>query len=315
MWTLVVDGTTYQRRVPSSEDELQSLVDLYYRHIFPEEILYYPVKRKLTTLGGVGSIPDGYAISLLHPRRWFIVEVELSSHDVFNHIVPQVSKFAQGIRDPESRKTITRALYNAITNDPRTVAHVKDRIGEDEIYHFLSETIDKPPVLTVVIDQVTEKLRDACNSIPILDKRVVEFGIFESADSDKRKAFLLTSDKGTQTSGRSSRDGSRLRRARPIPKSEYEIPILESLIEAGGSGRTRDVLAKVYEKMKPRFGEIDLEKLASGRAVRWRNRAMWTRKGLALSGYLKENSARGLWEISNKGRKYYERKKNRFRST
>ena len=72
----------------------------------------------------------------------------------------------------------------------------------------------------------------------------------------------------------------------------------------GGSGRTREVLDKVYEKMKNIFTPADLEMLPSGNAIRWRNYAMWERQKLKEEGYLKSDSPRGIWEISEKGRAY-----------
>jgi len=115
----------------------------------------------------------------------------LSKHPVFSHIVPQLNKFVHGIKDPDSRKSIVRALYDEITSDALTEVYVKTQLGSGEIHRFLSNTIDKPPVLVVVIDQKTEELKEAYNSIPITDKRVVEFKVFERVDAGIKNAFLF----------------------------------------------------------------------------------------------------------------------------
>ena len=303
---LIVDGVEYKYWTPSSEEELETIVEGHSKRIFGEDSLYFSVKTKLKSIGGVGSIPDGYVLTLSKPRRWFIVEVELSKHPIFNHIVPQLNKFVQGIRDPNSRKSIVRALYDEIMDDTVIEAYVKKQLGTGEIYRFLSDTVDRPPTLVVVIDEKTRELEEACESIPIDDKRVVEFKVYERVDAEIKNAFLFEPITEKPSIPRPSKveitPRPPLLKGRLTPPSEYEVPILESLIELGGSGRVRDVLDKVYEKMKVQFISADLEKLSSGRAIRWKNRAMWVRMKLKTDGYLKADSPRGIWEITEKGR-------------
>ena len=63
--------------------------------------------------GGVVSIPDGYAIFFTSPKkaRWAIIEVELASHPVYEHVIPQLSKFNRGIEDSSTRKKLVEVLY------------------------------------------------------------------------------------------------------------------------------------------------------------------------------------------------------------
>ncbi len=96
----------------------------------------------------------------------------------------------------------------------------------------------------------------------------------------------------------------------------YYIPILESLIELGGSGRMKDVEEKVEKKMKSIFKEKDYETLSSdGITIRWRNKTEWARNDLVNKyGYLKKDSPRGIWEISDEGRRYYKENKDKWKS-
>lgn len=95
------------------------------------------------------------------------------------------------------------------------------------------------------------------------------------------------------------------RRAKYTQPEEYTIPILESLVEMGGSGRAEEVLKKVEEKMKGRLTERDYERIPSG-DIRWRKYAHWRRLHLVKGGLLSNSSPRGIWEITEKGRKYLE---------
>lgn len=300
---LIVDGVEYQLWTLSNEEEFEAYVEKYSKKIFGEDSLYFSVKTRLKSLGGIGSIPDGYVLTLSKPYQWFIIEVELSSHPIFNHIVPQLNKFVQGIRDPNSRKSIVEALYNEIKRDSITELYVRNKLGTGEIYRFLSGTIDTSPVLAVIIDKKTRELEEACNSVPITEKRIIEFKVFERVDAGIKNAFLFDVI------------AEKLKPLKPpplkgetTPQSKYGLPILESLIELGGSGKVGSVLEKVYEKMKNQLTPADLEKVPSG-PIRWRNQAQWKRLDLKNRGYLKEDSPSGIWEISEEGRAYYKHEK------
>ena len=44
---------------------------------------------------------------------------------------------------------------------------------------------------------------------------------------------------------------------------------------------------------------------------RWRNAAQWARQSMIYDGYLKSDSPRGVWEVSDKGREFLNTKINR----
>jgi hypothetical protein len=87
-----------------------------------------------------------------------------------------------------------------------------------------------------------------------------------------------------------------------LPESEYEIPILQELVERGGSGHATEVTDAVGERMAGRLTDKDREKLDSG-DIRWRNRVQFTRLTLKERGLISSDSPRGVWEITNEGRK------------
>jgi len=101
---------------------------------------------------------------------------------------------------------------------------------------------------------------------------------------------------------------SELKKGLNTPQSEYKIPILESLIELGGKAETNKVLSRVYEKMKDKFTQIDLENVLSG-DIRWINMVRWTRNTMKNEGLLSKDSPRGIWEITEKGKEYYYKSK------
>lgn len=99
------------------------------------------------------------------------------------------------------------------------------------------------------------------------------------------------------------RNLGRLRHGQRTPESKYYLPILEALSQMRGSGKTNDVLERVGKIMKPTLKDVDHDPLASSPdKPRWRNTAQWARNTMVERGLLKEDSAHGTWEITDKGR-------------
>lgn len=88
-----------------------------------------------------------------------------------------------------------------------------------------------------------------------------------------------------------------------LPESEYEIPILRALADAGGSAPSRDVVAAVGKVLGPRLTERDRAPLPNG-SERWQSRVQFSRLRLKERGLIKGGSPRGLWELAPAGAAY-----------
>ncbi|MGC8769522.1 winged helix-turn-helix domain-containing protein, partial [Calditerrivibrio sp.] len=109
---------------------------------------------------------------------------------------------------------------------------------------------------------------------------------------------------------RETRVKDRLKKGMRTPEDKFIIPILESLIELGGKGEMKNVLNLVHMKMKNTLNEYDYKPLPSNpKQKRWENTAQWARNTMVNEGLLASNSPRGIWEITEKGRKFYEENK------
>ena len=179
---LLIDDVRYEEWTPASEDEFEQIVEEHAREIFSEQSIYLDIKHKLKSKSGIGSIPDGYALILTDKPCWYIVEVELSSHDVYEHIVPQMSKFTTGIKNLATQKEIVDFFHEEISKDEDLRATIKSKIGSLEIHKFLSNLISQPPKLAIVIDKETEELREAVEGLK-LETEVVEFISFVRKDA------------------------------------------------------------------------------------------------------------------------------------
>lgn len=108
-----------------------------------------------------------------------------------------------------------------------------------------------------------------------------------------------------QESGEPSHaDGAdRLAKGLRTPESAFVLPILRTLQDLGGSAPMQQVLEKVGAMMKDQLRDVDHQSLKSDPGhPRWNNTAQWARNTMVADGLLKNNSPRGVWEITAAGR-------------
>ena len=94
----------------------------------------------------------------------------------------------------------------------------------------------------------------------------------------------------------------RLARGKGTPQPVFFQPILETLVDLGGSGQVREVLRGVRGRMDSVLREVDYESLPSKGEPRWETVACFARLAMVHRGMLKKGSPRGTWEITEKGR-------------
>lgn len=106
---------------------------------------------------------------------------------------------------------------------------------------------------------------------------------------------------------RARRDLGRLARGLRTGEDAFRVPVLQALVDLGGSAPMADVLEKVRERMKGVLKDVDYQPLASDPELpRWRNTAQWCRAALVKEGLVRGDSRRGIWEISDAGRRFLE---------
>jgi hypothetical protein len=96
----------------------------------------------------------------------------------------------------------------------------------------------------------------------------------------------------------------RLTRGIRTPEAAFVVPILRALEALGGTAPMQRILEKVGAAMKGQLRDVDYEPLKSDPSrPRWNNTAQWARNTMVAEGLLKNNSPRGVWEITAAGRK------------
>jgi len=142
-----------------NENELEQVIASNYEYLFGPSSFYLP-KSKISTLDGKGTIPDGFVIDI-DQRVWYIVEAELISHGVYEHIVPQITKQFVASSNPKTKQKIEDLAAIQYTNDETTKEKFNDAlIDEIDVRKVLGEILQTAPIVGMPIDEVNNDLRE-----------------------------------------------------------------------------------------------------------------------------------------------------------
>lgn len=180
---LLIDGVKYELMVPKKEDE--EFVPLVLEHtneIFGNNSIYINTKKKLRSNADIVSIPDGYVLDF-NNNSWHIVEFELSYHRIYDHIVPQVTKFNNGIKNHGTQRDIINFLYDDLKSDEITKLKIQKLIDPIDLHKYISDLVSKQPFITVIIERIIPELSEALNSIP-LNNIIIEFKTYLRSDAN-----------------------------------------------------------------------------------------------------------------------------------
>lgn len=187
---LIVDGVKYKPfKFGNEEKEFHPAVRRNSKEIFGKDSLYFDVRHILRTASGIGSIPDAYVISP-SKSKWYVVEIEFSSHPVYDHIVNQLTKFMNGVANQNTRDQIIDMLYEAICENTDMKVELQKSVGSADIHHFLTKLIRENPRIVIVIDEKTPQVSEACGVLR-WEMDIIEFKAFVKETDPRNHAYLF----------------------------------------------------------------------------------------------------------------------------
>lgn len=136
------------------EEDLESEVVSNHKLFFGDNTIYIDAKRKISTKELGGSVPDGFLFDLSDMREpeFYIVEIELSSHDFFKHIFPQVTKFFAFYRNNKTQAELVEKIFGLVNSSPELKRRFKSHLGGREIYKFIKDAVENSQNILLVMD-------------------------------------------------------------------------------------------------------------------------------------------------------------------
>ena len=122
--------------------------------IFGPDTIYIDTKKKIGSHALGNTVPDGFLFDMSDPenREFYLVEIELETHDFYNHIFPQITKFFAFYRNGKKQRELVEKLFAIINGDSSLKRQFKKYLGEKEIFKFLNDLIDSSQNILLLID-------------------------------------------------------------------------------------------------------------------------------------------------------------------
>ncbi|MDD5779303.1 MAG: DUF5655 domain-containing protein, partial [Candidatus Thermoplasmatota archaeon] len=90
--------------------------------------------------------------------QFYLVEIELSSHDFYRHIFPQITKFFAFYQNTNSRNDLIEKIFSIVNKDEELKGKLRRLIGKKEIFKFIKDTIENSQNIILVLDNSKEEL-------------------------------------------------------------------------------------------------------------------------------------------------------------
>lgn len=154
------NGVKYPEYKYPLENELEREVVNNSKLFFGNNTIYIDSKKKIEAKALGGAIPDGFLFDLSDKENpeFYIVEVELSIHDFYNHIFPQITKFFAFFKNNKSQAGLVEKIFSIINESPEIKKEFKKYLGEKEIYKFLKDVIESSQNILLIMDGEKKEL-------------------------------------------------------------------------------------------------------------------------------------------------------------
>jgi predicted transport protein len=152
--SVYLDGQNIPQVIYNNEEDFETLIIENSVTIFGKTSIYIDVKHRLASSSLGITIPDGILLDLSDPDcpEFYLVEVELQTHDFFRHIFPQITKFFAFYQKPSEHLKLTERIFSIFKQDNEISNKLKSIIGSKEIYKFLKDTIENSHNILIIID-------------------------------------------------------------------------------------------------------------------------------------------------------------------
>ena len=177
---IILNGKRLIEAKFDNEQGLEKVVLVNSEYFFGPSSIIVP-KKLIKTKDVFGTVPDGFAIDPAS-RTWYIVDAELIHHNVRGYIAPHVARQLITTVRPETRQLLTEILVQMVAEGENVKEKFNDqKIKEIDIRKVLFEIFEKPPIIGMPIDDVTNDLKEWAETLRndvklCIVKKYVEFG-------------------------------------------------------------------------------------------------------------------------------------------
>lgn len=259
--TIYSKNTLYYVRPYRLEAELEEFAVQCSHVLFGKDALYIDIKKTITSIAKNSRRPDGYLItgSNASNTKLWIVEYELSHHDVGTHVSGQLHGFIKAMENEGTKKNLRDAIFREIDRNPDYRKRIEAMMSpsfNESIRYFIEKILERRFGLIIVIDKRELEMQEEVENISQsrkVDSRVLEFITFENKEQGKdERVFLMETldNSNIMIESRSSREAmEKGNEDYQLQKSEEAIKNWYNLIEDG----IKRLDASIEKKPRPDY--------------------------------------------------------------
>lgn len=251
MSVLVTPQGIYKLHQFDTKKEFENCVVSQAATIFGKRGVYLDCKRSIGKRGTKKSIPDGYLLdftSRLAPKL-FVVETEIASHDLFQHIGVQLLQFAHSFSS--SAREVKQMLFEEISGKSKILEaceRYSKEYGLRNLDNMLDHLVHDQFRVLIIVDEATDELYKIVKNFRFAPE-VIQFAVYQGERGDYIYRFKpLFEDVTSVTESIESRE------QRPVDISEFDtivVPAREDGFNEVFLGENRWHAIRVQASMIP----------------------------------------------------------------
>jgi predicted transport protein len=189
---IFMNGKRYAETKFSREEHFEDLVYSNSKTLFGEKSIYLNIKKKLDAKSLGYTIPDGFLFDFKNPNYvdFYLVEVEMSSHDFYRHIFPQITKFFAFFKEKKRIELIDK-IYAYIKSNQEVEDAFKSFIGKKELYKSLKDILEDSQNILLIIDEPIDEIGEIQKTYTDTWGKSVLVEIVKEYQSDGKSILFL----------------------------------------------------------------------------------------------------------------------------
>ncbi|MCK4798990.1 MAG: hypothetical protein KAT05_16575 [Spirochaetes bacterium] len=193
---LFQNGKKFQEFKYNLEEDLESEIVKNSKIFFGKDTIYINAKRKIDSKALGGTIPDGFLFNFSDKDEpeFYVVEAELKSHDFFNHIFPQITKFFAFFKNRKSQAELVEKIFSIISTSPELNNEFKEFLGGTEIYKSIKDIIENSQNILLIIDDEKDELPEIMDTYSDTWGKIVKKLILKKFVNNDEVIFTIEPD-------------------------------------------------------------------------------------------------------------------------
>jgi hypothetical protein len=250
-----------------TEKEFEECVVSQVEIIFGKRSIYLDCKRRIGKQGAKQSIPDAYLIDFSSRRepKLFIVETEIASHDLFQHIGVQILQFAHSFAS--APRQVKQLLFEEISRDAKVYEACEgyaQEYGLRNVDNMLDHLVNDTFRALIVIDEATDELYKVVKNFrfPV---EVIEVVTYQGAGGDHIYRFTPLFKDVSDV-----KESIEQREQRPVDIAEFDtivVPAQEDGFQETFLGENRWYAIRIHASMIPQIKYIAAYRVAPVSAI------------------------------------------------